>query len=332
MTADVAELEEVDGLATPTSVLVSDAAPQSDEWYAQRRRGITATDVPKILGVSRYGNAYSVWLDKLGRGIEDAAESKAAKWGRLLEDEVARDWARQRGARIQPIGTLAHVGRRWQLASLDRLTLRCPDGDPGGCPLEVKTRNAWDGENWRSDVPDDVLAQTHSQMVVTGFDHVHVAALIGGQDDREFRVDLDPALAALVLEESERVWAHVQAGTPPAVDADALLVKVLDAAHPDRKGEVYADRGKVRDLVLRYDTAHADMKAAEERKEQARAGLVALMGADGDRLVVEDGGVPVVKYAAHDRAGYTKVVPPTTYRQLWIGKPIRATEEGTDQS
>ena len=74
---------------TPTGVLVYDGAPHTDEWFAARRRGITATDVPKILGLTEYGTARHVWLDKQGLAPVDEG-SEAARWGTLLEDIVAK--------------------------------------------------------------------------------------------------------------------------------------------------------------------------------------------------------------------------------------------------
>jgi putative phage-type endonuclease len=318
MTADLET-----SLATPTSVLVSQAAPETPEWFAQRRAGITATDLPKILGLSRYGNALSVWLDKRGELPAEPA-GEAAHWGHLLEDPVAQEWARRNGASVTAVGTVAHAEYRWQRASLDRIVLRCPDGDDGSCPLEVKTRSAFLSGQWHSEVPDDVLAQVTWQMLVTGYSHVHLAVLIGGQNLRSYRVDRDGDVASLLLEEAGRVWRHVLDGTPPQVDADEVLLKVLEAAYPDRAGEVHADAATVAALVADYDDAAADEKDAKTRKDAAKAALVALMGSDGDRLVIDGLTVPAVTFKASQRAGYT--VAPTTCRQLRIDKAVRAAD------
>jgi putative phage-type endonuclease len=304
----------VDSLATPTSVLVSTAAPETPEWYAQRRAGITATDLPKILGLSRYGNALSVWADKRGDLPPDTA-GEAALWGKILEEPVAQEWAARNGVNVLPIGTVAHGEHRWQLASLDRLVIGCPDGP---CPLEVKTRSAFVGGDWRGDIPDDVLAQVTWQMHVTGYTHTHLAVLIGGQELRSFIVPLDPDVEALVTAEATRVWGHVQTGTPPDVDNDEVLLRVLQALYPDRAGEVEADAALIRELVAAYDEGSAQEAAGKHRKTQAKAGLVALMGADGDRIVIDGLPFPAVTYKTNT-AGH---------RCLRISKALR--EAGSD--
>jgi hypothetical protein len=93
-----------------------------------------------------------------------------------------------------------------------------------------------------------------------------------------------------------RVWGHVQTGTPPDVDNNEVLLRVLQALYPDRAGEVDADAATVRELVAAYDEGSAQEAAGKHRKTQAKAGLVALMGADGDRIVIDGLPFPAVTY------------------------------------
>jgi len=324
----VSILDEVTSLATPTAVLVSTAEAESPEWFAQRRDGITATDIPKILGLSSYGNALSVW---------EAGE--AALWGQILEDPVAQEWARRNSARVEKVGTVAHVDRPWQRCSLDRQVYGCPDGP---CPLEVKTRSAFVSGRWSGDIPDDVLAQVTWQMVVTGYDHTHLAVLIGGQSLREFRVnrtspavaasspsqevgrelriDVDPEVEAFVVSEAERVWGHVLDGTPPAVEADDLLAQILDQIYATREGVTVADLDQVQDLIADYDRALADENAAKAAKASARAGLIQLMG-DGHALRVPEIDGPAVTYFSQTRRAYA--VPESTTRVLRVTAAYR---------
>ncbi|RYZ27995.1 MAG: hypothetical protein EOP01_07020, partial [Propionibacteriaceae bacterium] len=113
-------------LASPAGVLLTPAEPESELWFAQRRGGITATDLPKILGFSDYGNALSVWLDKRGELAWDEA-GEAARWGTLLEDVVAREWARRREVKVRRIGVLRNADDPWMRASLDRVVTGCSE-------------------------------------------------------------------------------------------------------------------------------------------------------------------------------------------------------------
>lgn len=321
---DLCECAETDcpalGLRpTPTGVLVSTAAPGTPGWHAARLDGITATDLPQILDLNdtgdpdqvgnRYGNALLVWATKTGRHTDTTA-GEAALWGTIHEPGIADRWAQLNDTTVRPVGVIAHYLNRWQRCSLDRIVDDCPDGD-GPCSLEIKTRSAFKAGVFRDDVPDDVLAQVLWQLIVSGYQHSHVAVLIGGNQLRSFRVDRDPVVEAHLIRGAETVWGHVHADSPPEVDPSPLLLGILDALHPDREGHTDVPAETWEALAAEQAAAAAEVKAAKARQATAKAAIVAALG-DGDTLTV--GGRPVVTYGLISRRGYT--VEPTTYRQL----------------
>ena len=264
---------------TPTGVLLTEAAPESDEWFAARRAGITGTDLPKILGLTKYGNALSVWMDK--RGELDDGAGEAALWGQILEDPVAREWARRGDTSVHPVGVLRHAEHAWMRASLDRLVADCPDGD-GPCALEIKTRSAWVADQWADGVPDSVLAQTTWGLMVTGLNHHHVAALLGGQRLVSFRVDRDLKLEEYLLEAAEPVWQAVLDGTPPEVhpDADGVMLDLLNRIYTRRSGERDLP-ASAEEWLTQYDEGSGLSKRGEALKIEAKTALVQMLD-DGD--------------------------------------------------
>lgn len=266
-----------DELITPTGVLVADIDPLVDRpaWLAVRRLGIGSSDIPAIVESSGYKTKLEVWLDKRGE-LPDQDTSEAALWGILLEDIVAREWAKRHQVDVTRVGTLAHIGHPWRMANLDRLVTGCPGAD--ACLLEVKTRSAWVAGSWREDVPDDVLAQVQWQLHVTGLPHAHVACLVGGQRLVEHIVDPDPEVIGYIVAETTALWDQVQTGVMPHVDPSALLLDLLDRLHPDRAGAVSLDAPTILAIKADIDAASADEKAAVGRKDAAKATLVALLG------------------------------------------------------
>lgn len=303
-------------LVTPTGVLVTDEPPESDEWFAARREGITGTDLPKILGVSKYGNTLSVWLDKRGELDDDAGE--AARWGQLLEDVVAREWAERHGARVERVGVLANAEHSWMRASLDRLLVHgmCPDGG-FDCGLEVKTRSAFKASDWTDGVPDDVLAQTTWGLMVAGLDHMHVAALIGGQRLVSFRVDRNPALEKYLLEAAVPVWQSVIEGVPPEAhpDSEGVLLDLLDRLYAKRAG----DRELDPDAGAEWLAIYADGAELEKRgkglKTQAKTALVQMLD-DGETGLIHE--APAFTYK---RPAPGQAMPADQVRRLAIEQP-----------
>jgi putative phage-type endonuclease len=323
------DVVDAEVLVTPTGYELSPAEPESDEWFAQRRGGITATDIPKILGLSKYGNALSVYLDKLGQLPDDEA-GEAARWGHLLEPLVATEYATRTGHAVHTVGTVAHVEEPWMRASLDRLVFTWVAGedargysdDPAGA-LEVKTRSSYANASWRQDVPDDVLAQVVWQLLVTGLPWVDVAVLLGGQKLVVHRVTLDDPgiqeVAALCRREAERVWQHVLDETTPQVPADDVLLDLLDRMYPNRKGQRELSPTSTefaQEMLAQYATGRSRERLGKAEATSAKAALVQLLD-DGDTAIDDEGNV-LFTYKPITRAGFT--VAPTTYRQI---KPTR---------
>lgn len=264
------------------------------QWLAARREGITATDVVKIVGLSPYGNALDVYLDKrVGEQAWDPGE--AARWGLALEDVVARRWAADRGCRVRRVGLMRHRGHAHHLASLDRVVVR------ERAPLECKTRNVF-ADDFTDSVPERVAVQVQWQMHVTGADHAHVAALVGGQDLVTHTVERDQVLIDYLAGEADRVWAAVRAGVPPEVPPWAQTAAALNRLHPDRAGVVDLDPVTAGPLLQAYRGAAADEKKAKAAKEHARVQLLALLGDHEEATVA---GQPAFTYRAHTKTEIT---------------------------
>jgi putative phage-type endonuclease len=306
----------------PAATVIQDNGPHTPEWRAVRRGGITATDLPKILGLSQYGNALSVWAHKRGE-LDDDEAGEAAQWGLILEDPVAVEWARRRNSGVRPVGVMANVEHPWRRASLDRLVVPCPDGD-GPCALQVKTTSWAVADRWRDDIPDTVLAQVMWEMVVSGFKHEHVAALVGGQKLVDHRVDYDPTLAEFLIAEATRVWECVQSGQAPEAPPSALQRRILDALHPERRGMAVAPRATVEallwkraDLSEELSGHNAAVKRTKTAMEAVDSQLVELLG-DAEALGIEGEVDPVVTYRLINRAAYA--VSARSYRQIHVDK------------
>jgi putative phage-type endonuclease len=251
-------------------VLPADA--DRDTWLAARRQGIGSSDVAAIVGASTYSTPLHVWHDKRGE-LPDREPSEPMLWGSLLEDTVAREWARRCRSVIHRVGLVANVDQPWQLATLDRRVLECPlNRDREACALEVKCRSAFTSARWHADVPDDVLAQVIWQMIVTGYRHIHVMVLIGGNTPQQTVVRWDQAVADYVLGEVARFRdEHLLRGVPPVVDDPATAaarIELDEALHPDRSGEIDLDGiGE----VMSYAEISAAKGAADRRLKAARA-------------------------------------------------------------
>lgn len=263
---------------TPTGNLILSVDAPRDQWLAERRNGITATDIPTILGLNKYRTAIEVWTEKVAPSEDtfnpQIGEGEAALWGIVLEDAVARTWAEHKGVKIRRVGIIAHEDADWQRASLDRLVTDCTDGR---CALEVKTRSTYVADDWNKGIPDDVKAQVRWQLHVSGLDHIHVIALIGGQRLIEHRVTAAEVKADELIQIAELMWQAVQTGQPPQLPEQHWTDEYLEALHPDRSGEVEIDY-TIAELVQEYNDLLNVIKDLETDKAEMRTKLIGALG------------------------------------------------------
>ncbi|MET8841483.1 lambda-exonuclease family protein [Streptomyces rubiginosohelvolus] len=270
---------------TPTGRLILPADADRAAWLTARRQGLGSSDMAAVLGISRYGNALSVYHDKTGGLPLEGDDSEPALWGRAIEDTVAREWARRNRSVVRRVGLVANVDRPWQMCTLDRRVLECPLADGRErCAVEIKCRAAFKAGQWRTGCPDDVLAQTLWQADVCGYDHIHVGVLIGGNDYRQFvvRVADHQQLIADLRAAGARAWQQITDRRPPVLPHDAdpdVLLDLYEQLHHSRSGIVAIDRdGDALDALSDYLDAATDEREAKDRKKTALAGLVGSLG------------------------------------------------------
>lgn len=325
---------------TPTGRLILPADADRTHWLTARRNGLGSSDIAAILGISRYGNALSVYHDKTGGLPLENDDSEPALWGRAFEETVAREWARRNRSVVRRVGLVANTERPWQMCTLDRRVLECPLADGREkCAVEIKCRDKMKAGQFRKGVADDVLVQTLWQADVCGFDHVHAAVLIGGNDYRQFviRVADHAQLIDDLRTAGALAWQQITARRPPVLAADAdpdVLLDLYEQLHPNRAGAIDITRDlDTQDAVADYLDAHNDVVDAEKRKKSAKARILAGLGGAEAATVLDRVQVSLderskqwtdtERLAEHWPEAYADCVEDRTYRQINIPRSVR---------
>ncbi|MEV0114635.1 lambda-exonuclease family protein [Streptomyces sp. NPDC050844] len=325
---------------TPTGRLILSADADRANWLLARREGLGSSDVAAILGISRYGNALSVWHDKTGGLPLESDDSEPALWGRAFEETVAREWARRNRSVVRRVGLVQNIERPWQMCTLDRRVLECPLADGREkCAVEIKCRDKMKAGQFRRGVADDVLVQTLWQADVCGFDHVHAAVLIGGNDYRQFviRVADHADLLADLRTAGANAWQQIIERRPPSVPGDAdpdVLLDLYGRLHPDRAGVLDITRDvDTQEAVEEYLDAHTTYAAAEKRKKQAKARILAGLGGAEAATVLDKPYVSLderskewtdtKRLAERWPDAYADCVEDRTHRQINIPRAVR---------
>lgn len=246
-----------------------------EEWLAERRNSLGASEAAAALGVSPYQTPIELWQRKLGI-MPDQDESEAMRWGSLLEPIILAEYQRRTGRRVVAEQEfLRHPGYPCLTATLDA---RCEDGRL----VEVKTASAWArewGEESTDEVPEPYLVQVAHQFAVTGAMVADVVVLIGGQRLLTYTVERNEVLVDHVVRRGLEFWGHVEARTPPTwgrLDPRALAV-----LHPECTGEAPwspDDADAAARLVEQYEADAEALKLIESRQEHHRGLILASMG------------------------------------------------------
>jgi putative phage-type endonuclease len=331
---------------TPTAYLVLPASASRAEWLAARLGGIGSSDVANILEVGFKPPLYTYRVKRSELPPDPDEElDEALLWGTLHEETVAREWARRNRSVIRRVGLIARIDAPWMMCTLDRRVTECPLNreQRERCALEVKTRNAFVSKKWKREVPDDVLAQTLWQINVTGYDHIHVACLIGGNDYRQYTVRRvgNEDLIEDIVTATGRMWQRIKQGRPPQSSGDPdQLIDLYERLNPDRTGTVQVEGTDAVEVLAEYEAGRLQEKAGKAKKNTAKAQLVDRLGDNAvamfaDELAFsyeESGGRPSVDLelmAEQYPDAYAACVRPTLSRRIKIGKAFRQ-EELTD--
>lgn len=232
----------------------------TDEWLAERRKGIGSSDAPVIAG--EVGSVVELWAEKAGlvdRQPPDEETARLFEWGHRLEPVVADWYAETTGRPLRRVNRmLVHPDVPWAFASLDRVVR----GERR--IVEVKTsRRGWEsGEP----VPGRVQAQVQHQLWVTGYEVADVVVLAGGSEPHIHEVPRDRAfIDDLAFLESE-FWDWVATGTRPPMDGSENARRVLTRMHPRNNGTLIPPDPDL-------DRVFFDWLAARVKKDEAEAAM-----------------------------------------------------------
>lgn len=185
---------------------------------------IGGSDIAAIAGVSDFGSAFDVYLEKTGRaGVREAPALSGRSplyWGKRLERIIAETYAQQTG---RPLVYLfdepcVHPDRAWHGGSPDALdyTVKAVVDSKN---VGLQKAHLF-GEPGSDEMPDGYAVQLAWYMSLKDFERAVLAVLIGGQDFRVYDMVRNRELEERLLEIGYAFWRdHVQADIPPPITA-----------------------------------------------------------------------------------------------------------------
>jgi putative phage-type endonuclease len=232
-------------------------APQrSPEWLELRRKGLGASDMGAVMGVSPYKTPYQLWAEKTG-AVPPQKVGAAANRGVLLEDAVGAYYEQETGRKLRKSNGVVRLKSEPRfMASLDRTIV----GSDGIVEIKTSTSPRWS----IYPVPPEVVVQTTWQCGIVGAPWCDVAVLLGGLVFKIERVHFDPKLWDALTATATEFLAAVDTNTAPKLQA--LDAQAYGLATPQSKDELVQANESHERLVKELRGVNAELHFAEEKK------------------------------------------------------------------
>lgn len=268
------------------------SADERAEWLEWRRQGIGASDIAAAFTRSYEATPRSVVASKLGLAPPKEPTERMER-GHDWEPKIAKAVEALLGFTVGGEQTwCSNPGQPWMRATVDGFLLRSEAdtvADAVGL-LEIKTT---EHPNWAY-----YSVQAQWQMLVTGLPLVVLAILDLTDDSRLSSIDdetevlvdrngkltldvhhADVEVQARLIEFAAELWAHVEAGTLPDIEANDL--KAVKASNPHVVDDAPVDLTDIQDLLGEWHRIKAAQKVAESRRDEIEARIIDRIGDHG---------------------------------------------------
>lgn len=240
------------------------------EWLIARLMGIGASEVPGILGMSRYQGPFSIWRRKVTQIGEEAGsrspeaeaghrhESTIAKW---FEDVCDCEHLPKGQWYVDDPGEYCTVWRPPLFCTPDRF-VRHVDGNRLLALLEAKCAWYKQAVRFGDALPIEYRVQVQTQMHCTGLRVAYYGVLLHGLDFRWYREVYHEGLVTQILRWVGGFWRYVENKTPPPADYSESTRQAL-AAHYDQPEDTEVE------LPDEFQHIHEQLVAAKGKQEAA---------------------------------------------------------------
>lgn len=201
-----------------------------DVWLQFRKRGIGASEVGAVLGLSQYKSNVELYYDKIGEGLRFNVENIAMFCGTELESFVADMWQYWGGTEASMIENFraGNKIRRMQrvnayiqnpkyphlFVSLDRKINKHTDEsgkERGNGALEIKTISGYEADKWEAGIPPSHVVQVQTQLLVTGWQYGELAVLRDGRFFEVYPFERHAGVCKHIVKKTNEFWQRVEA-------------------------------------------------------------------------------------------------------------------------
>ena len=260
-----------------------------------RSEGLGGADASIVEGVNPFKNKVELWEEKTGVRIPpDLSDIEKIKWGLLLEDIIAKEYADRTGKRVRNVNrTYRHKEYPFLQGHIDKKI----EGENAG--VEIKNVGLRQAKYWNKQPPIYYEYQVLHYLAITGFDYFDVVALVGGQELMIHTIKRDEERIEKLVKKEVEFWnEYVLKKVPPMPETSGECASLFPIGTVDKVAYLPIEMNHV---VEEYHKENEIYKASGKRLDALKTQLQNNMK---DASVMEDSeGERVATWATQTRSG-----------------------------
>jgi putative phage-type endonuclease len=259
------------------------------EWYEARKKTIGASESSKVLGMSRYGQALDVFIEKKKDPSDHDPMTDAMRRGHALEPACLSMYQQRVGGTLyMDCPMLIHPKHTFLSCTPDALW--CPDEInlkklPWSfaldyIPVEAKTSEMYAewGEEGTDAIPNEYLIQCQQHMAVTETERCDVPVWVG-LEHRVYVVPRDDSIIDAIIDASADMMQRVEADNPPPVDWEhPKTPEIISKLHSVREGVVINLADELVEKWMQVEDLRKQKRELEAKEKLLKAEVEYAMG------------------------------------------------------
>ena len=270
-------------------------------WLEERTKDITSTEIAALFGISPYLTEYELWHRKKNNLIVEIEENERMKWGKILEDSIAKGVAEEQGwtiRRMYEYGRIPElrIGSSFDFSIIEKVP---SNGDvpvePMGSSvngsretglLEIKNvdglqfKKGWivDGDN--VEAPPHIELQVQHQLLVSGRAYAYIGALIGGNNLILIKREPSPKIHEAIKQKAAEFWKSIDDNTPPPPNFQtdsSLITSLYNYSEPGKVVDV-AENEQIVKMAVEYKEAGDKIKVLDNMRDEIKAKILTVIG------------------------------------------------------
>jgi len=245
-------------------------AMSTDDWLRARKKGIGASEIAAVMGISKYRTSYDVWLDKTSDEVSSLPDTWRLFIGREAEEPVAKYYHLQTGREVRRDNKIRMAAEYpFIIANLDRVVLPLEnevDGRSGPGILECKITDTLAAKNWDAEYPLEYFCQVQQQLLVTGYAWGDLAIGIGTSEFVSFLIRPNKDFQKEMIAKCVEFWGYVERKEePPKVAVDLEKIRSLIGSGVEASKEVLGAHASLLICRSKMSEIKAEAKGFEDQ-------------------------------------------------------------------